>query len=283
MKLNNLLYAFFCIVALFACDPVDKDERFIDVNKTLGDDQNDQKDPNEITSAKRYVLLEDYTGQLCPNCPDAALIIEDLEETWGKYFIPVGIHAGNMAMGPTPGVNVLALRTQEGDEYYNSVGTPDMPAGCINRVGSPEKINKWISLVNGMIGQEAQLWLNVSNEYDEATRSVKVTVNSKGFAAISGKLQLWYIEDGLVGPQLLPNGGSTITYVHNHVFRASVNGTWGEDFSLAKDEMKTITREGVLNASWNADNVSIVAFVYNDSGVLQVTKAPVKPETAVEE
>ena len=70
----------------------------------------------------------------------------------------------------------------------------------------------------------------------------------------------------------MPDGTANHGYIHNHVFRTAVNGSWGDEFSI--DEGQTVKREMRLpvDVLWNVRQLSIVAFVYNESGVLQTTK-----------
>ena len=74
----------------------------------------------------------------------------------------------------------------------------------------------------------------------------------------------------------MPDGPANQEYIHNHVFRAAVNGMWGEDFSV--EEGKTVERimTQALESNWNKEQLSIVVFVYNDSGVQQAAKFQVK-------
>ena len=60
------------------------------------------------------------------------------------------------------------------------------------------------------------------------------------------------------------------------MFRTSVNDAWGDNFSIAKGEEKTATYTLKLDGKWVAENVSIVAFVYNGEGVQQVEKKSIK-------
>lgn len=113
-----------------------------------------------------------------------------------------------------------------------------------------------------------------------------VNVAAKGLSGSNtGKLQLWIVEDNIVAPQSQPDGSMTVEYIHNHVFRASVNGTWGEDLAIAENETKTYTATATLKSYWKPENISIVAFVYNDSGVLQAAKAKLQttPQQSEEE
>ena len=73
--------------------------------------------------------------------------------------------------------------------------------------------------------------------------------------------------------QLMPNGTANTDYVHNHVLRAPVNGLWGESVTVKEGEWNEQYMTLPLEESWNRKMLSIVAFVYNDEGVLQVTRA----------
>lgn len=117
--------------------------------------------------------------------------------------------------------------------------------------------------------------LSATTEYDDNTRTVEININANGVYDITGKLQVWLIEDNIVDKQQMPDGTTNSNYVHNHVFRTAVNGRDGEDFNIAWNEEKTVTNTYVLDESWKPENMSVVAFVYNDSGVQQAVKVPV--------
>ena len=61
-------------------------------------------------------------------------------------------------------------------------------------------------------------------------------------------------------------------YLHQHVFRTAVNGTWGDPFSIHEGEEKDMTFICQIPEAWNADKLAVIAFVYNNQGVQQVTR-----------
>jgi hypothetical protein len=64
--------------------------------------------------------------------------------------------------------------------------------------------------------------------------------------------------------------------MHNHVFRDAINGTWGEDVTLTLGEQKVIEhKDFTLDVAWKPENLSVVAFVYNNDGVLQAAQCEV--------
>lgn len=263
MKLKNNIYNKFAICAaalsLMACSNIDEDDRFIEV------------EPVEV--AKR-VLIEDFTGQRCVNCPNASEMIESLQEQYGaENVIAVGIHSGPFSKTVTN--QPFPLWTETGDYYFNSWGIDAQPTGVIDRKTVSSTYQSWGTIVRDALQASAPLTLDATTSYDEATRTVTINVNAKGVLDVTGKLQLWLTEDNITNIQYMPDGSVNTKYVHNHVFRTAVNGQDREDFSIAWDEEKTVTSTYVLDEAWKAENMSVVAFVYNNSGVQQVVKVPV--------
>ena len=83
------------------------------------------------------------------------------------------------------------------------------------------------------------------------------------------------MEDNIVGPQMMPDGSANFEYVHNHVLRGSINGTWGEQFDVPMGAEKSVSHTATLDSKWKSEDTYIVAFVYNDNGVQQAAKIPV--------
>jgi hypothetical protein len=64
-------------------------------------------------------------------------------------------------------------------------------------------------------------------------------------------------------------------YVHDHVYRANVNGLDGEAVTLSDNVFANFEHSISVKSLWNPANLSVVAFVYNDSGVLQAAETEV--------
>ena len=75
---------------LTACSQIDEGERLIYV---------------EPTEAQRAVLVEDFTGQKCVNCPNATNVLHDILEAYGENnIIPVAIHCGPYGLNTATGL-----------------------------------------------------------------------------------------------------------------------------------------------------------------------------------
>ena len=264
MKIKNLFLGVATAamaMAAASCSNIDEGDRLIYVK------------PAEVG---RAILIEDFTGQRCINCPTGTEIINGIVETYGEdNVIAVGIHSG--PLGFAGNSKTVGLMTDTGNEYYtrwdkeNKMGQPWV---IYNRKTSPDShYNNWAAMVGTIISEKANLSVKIANAYDAATRTLTTTVGADGVnGTVNGKLQVWIVEDGIKALQMMPDGKSNKEYIHNHVFRAAVNGTWGEDVTVKEGETTTKQYSYVLPEAWNADNIAVVAFVYNDGGVENVAK-----------
>lgn len=264
MKIKNLFLGVATAamaMAAASCSNIDEGDRLIYVK------------PAEVG---RAILIEDFTGQRCINCPTGTEIINGIVDTYGEdNVIAVGVHSG--PLGFAGNSKTVGLMTDTGNEYYtrwdkeNKMGQPWV---VFNRKTSPDShYNNWAAMVGTIISEKANLSVKIANAYDAATRTLTTTVGADGVnGTVNGKLQVWIVEDGVKALQMMPDGKSNKEYIHNHVFRAAVNGTWGEDVTVKEGETTTKQYQYVLPEAWNADNIAVVAFVYNDGGVENVAK-----------
>ena len=246
------------LLLLASCTAIPEDERYIYV---------------PLTSSSRAVLIEDFTGQRCVNCPNAAEEIERLKKEYGTdSIIAVGIHSGPLAVYSRG--KVLGLRTEEGDEYYDHWGVEQEPMGLINRRGGLSTVDNWFNLVNEAIKQPTDIYFDFGASCSQdSTLHVYLTVITG--EPIDAKLQLWLTESNITALQMMPDGSANQEYIHNHVFRCSINGTWGEPYQAAQGEIRELEYECKLDAAWKPENLSVVAFIYDDSGVEYVAETHV--------
>ena len=138
---------------LLACDHISEDERLI----------YEKPEP-----AQRVVLIEDFTGQRCSNCPKATEVIEQLQETYGDAIVAVGIHGG--PLGFAGNAKNIGLATETGDAYYNHWGLEYQPIGLVNR-HAPVNYPEWAAAVKEELAKPAPLRLDgiVTTEGDVMT------------------------------------------------------------------------------------------------------------------
>ena len=279
MKKTTILI--YMLSLLGACAPIAKDDYLIEVDTNVpGDDGGDTETPVYYKS----VLIEDFTGQACVNCPDAADVIDGLRDAYGDKIVPVAIHCN--PMGFAGNAKNLGLMTELGKAYGEYWGVATQPVGLVNRVGGLSDRSQWLTAVAAELSQETPLALALDNTYDEETQTACIKVELKANAAVTGKLQVWLVEDGITAMQKTPQSGSGYdrTYVHNHVFRAAVNGAWGDAVSVLPGQAQVVEYTFALTAAnhqayqpdYVPGNCAAVAFVYGSDGVVQAAIGRIK-------
>lgn len=226
----------------------------------------------------KKVLLEDYTGVRCVNCPAAAQIALDLQAQYPERLIVLGVHAGFMS---NPFAGQPNFKTPEGDEWYGYFGFDSNPIGTVNRIPSSGNYGlnsgQWGAAVAAELEKEPVVGISIHNQYDAATRKLTVRADLKKVADINDDLSLvvCLMEDNIVAKQLTPSG-IVDDYVHRHVFRKSLNGTWGESVAF---DASGITKQydALIDEGFDASNCYIIAYVYSnsDKSILQVEEAKI--------
>ncbi|MDY3932657.1 MAG: Omp28 family outer membrane lipoprotein [Muribaculaceae bacterium] len=262
MKIFNKISAIaLACIALTACNEVDPDDRFEEL---------------PAVSCKRTVLLEEFTGQECTNCPDAHRLVANLHEQYGEQLVSVAIHAGQYLEVDIWGNYFQVLKIEpDGDEYAKTWNVAGYPSAVVNRRSGTLSIKEvWTAWIRDEITRESPIELAVKAHIDD-DGNIAIETDVKGLSAVKGKLQLWITESGIKSYQV--DGGKRLTdYEHNHVYRASVNGLWGEDLSLNNGEERVLSHSYTPRDIWVKSNLAVVAFVYTDAdGVLQAAECKV--------
>lgn len=243
------------LLLLTGCDNIEADERLI---------------YQKPEAAQRVVLLEDFTGQRCVNCPKATEMIEQLQQQYGDNIIAVGIHGG--PLGFKGSATLTGLATDVGDEYYNHWKLEYQPVGLVNRHGAVNYTD-WTTMVKEELVKPAPVSLQVRSYLEGNVASIYVKAKATD-GNINGKMQVWLVEDSITAMQLMPDGKANAEYIHNHVLRTPVNGTWGQDFNINEGYTCEFGMTQAIDPSWNLQHLSIVAFAWNDDGVQQAIKEP---------
>ncbi len=263
MKFKSIsLAALSALFAFSACDEIDEADRFEEL---------------PAIQVERCVLLEEFTGQMCTNCPAAHRLVADLQAQYPGQVIAVGIHSGSFGMSEEKFPTVPGLMQPEGDEYAAHWGVDSYPAAVVNRNTASLSSNAWADAVRTELARPSELDLEViANPSPNADApKIDITTNLSTTSNLNGNLQLWVVESGITAFQI-DNGSNIMDYTHNHVFRATVNGTWGEEIPLIPNLPLTFNHSITIKENWKMENLSIVAFYYTEEdGVIQAAQCHV--------
>jgi len=259
----------FILLGIFAsaCDVIE--EPYITGNNDGGQGSFEILDEDfEIENVVQKVLLEEFTGHQCPNCPEGAITAYNLHNFYGDKFITIAYHAGFFAR--TSSEFPTDYRTSEGNALNTEFGVSSYPAGVINRT----KVNSnlvlgnslWPQATDNIIDNTPKLGIEIIHVHDED--NISVTIRLQTFYEIEPlRVCVFITEDNLISPQITPEG-VVDDYEHNHVFRTSLlNETWGIPIFTegANSGLKMSFRiNRNIDASWNTSNLNIVCFAYDE-------------------
>lgn len=264
-----------------SCDVIE--EPYKKDNNSGGNGGGEEPNPGVVV---KHVLLEDYTGVACVNCPTAGQLALDIQERYNHQVIVLGVHAGSMTSLPPTMPTYIDFTTPEGTEWYTNLGLDVNPIGTINRKlnGSTYGYNSpdWEDKVASTLQEEALLEMTPAVEYDNATRELSVEITSRFLAELPDtySLTVCIMEDSIVAAQLTQQGPVS-DYIHRHVFRTTMNGAWGEDINttaIAPEDEIVKSYTTTLNEAYNADQCYIIAYVSNSNTkeILQVVEKKIK-------
>ena len=181
----------------------------------------------------RNVLIEEFTGRKCSNCPDGHKIVNSLSHDNPGRIWAVNIHTGNYS--PT---NYPNLNTSIGNTFMNAFRVSGFPAGVINRTTNAVGREYWVSYAKQQLQQAAEC--NVAGQvlvnHETRTATVNVEVYYTGTSASAENyLTVMMLQDSIIGPQsganYNPEQVINDQYVHMHILRDVVTSTWGDAIS----------------------------------------------------
>ncbi len=233
-------------------------------------------------SGNRVVLLEDYTGVRCVNCPAAAETAHELILTYPDNLVVIGVYAGDQAAAPG-----IDFRTEAGNTWYSTFGITANPKGTVNRTkngnGYEYDSDAWGTKIAEEVALSPSVTFNIKPTYNESNRKLDIDINGVFTQEASGDFYLFagIIEDSIQGKQLFPGNVTNPDYWHCHVFRTPVNGTWGEAFFSGISEPQQEFSKSysiTIDSTYNDNQCYVVSYVYDntDKSILQAGQAKIK-------
>lgn len=255
--------------ALTACDNIDENDRYI---------------PVERPEISRVVLIQEFTGMNCVNCPNGAAVLHNLQEQFPGSVIVVGMHPeNNPNTMPLAGLN---LTSPLATAYYEYFQPNAFPAAMVNGGELMYNTDLWTTSVIEALKIPAAVDLHITTTYDSESRELKADFETVFNQMYSGDLSvlLWVMENDIHGLQMSLGGKVIVDYSHNHVLRGSLNGTWGEQIGQNFVTEQKITGSGsiILNEKWVPENCEVVALVFQ-TGSKTVEQAAVTSVVEPEE
>ena len=242
--------------------------------------------PNNNTNVN--VLLEDYTGHQCGNCPDGAATAKGIADANPGRVIVISEHAGAGGISQYQRVHTpdepeypkynRDFTNEAGLSYATSIpGLPGNPYGLVSRKPATGSSSLWIThgqwqqYVQDILAENnlrANLQM-IANHYDE-TNSIFVHVETEAKSNLSGNYNLVIavlakeIIDWQKNYASFP--ADIEFYEHHNVHIGNVNGIWGEAVFQGETEASSKVRKDytyVIPEKFSGFEYVLVAYLMN--------------------
>ena len=207
--MKQILFFFSLIITCAACTEISP------IVPTLGD---------------RKVLVEEFTGVRCVNCPSGSAELENLKSIYGDRLVVVSVHAGDFS---TPYSDSKSdFRTAEGTALQTWLGEPiGYPTAVVNRKKFSGQQSLQITKSNwaGLIADESKtpslLNFAIEKKYAKDTRDLTITVKLVPTEKLPNdvRLSVFLTENDISDSQETPQGKKS-DYKHQHVLRRVLSG-----------------------------------------------------------
>ena len=220
-----------------------------------------------VTFTGKTVLVKDFTGARCSNCPGAAEQAHNLQHQLDEdHIFILSVHAGGLAQ---PVGQFPDFLTEEGNTWYgsntaNPLFTVDHVALTADHTWTIDRLDTPLS---DALGEDQSFEVRITSNYNDATRRLEVTSEALAATGLDGDVfvTVCLVEDNIVGWQLLP-GGVDREYVFRNVFRGTLNGADGElvtNGSVFVNDAFTTTCSMELDPAYNADQCYVLTYIYD--------------------
>ena len=217
--LLRFLLPLFALILFHSCDSVERPDRW-------------REDPHAIVP-QRNVLLVDFTGQRCSNCPAAADLVHSLTAgAAGARIIPVAVHGGPLALQSQS--SPVGLANDDSRRLTDSAAVSSWPMGSVDHAGRGALLrpaawnNALAERLTVDVDLPAQQSLLAAAQVTLPARTFTYALQPRHLTRADGTpdldtyLHLWLVEDSVVAPQILADGTENARYVHRHVLRLNL-------------------------------------------------------------
>ncbi len=247
-------------------------------------------DPGNTTptnTRKRIVLVEEFSGVRCVNCPAGSQDLEKLVALYPGQLAVVSIHAGFFS-NPYP-ENRYDFRTPEGNGLLNLLGQPlGYPSAVINRRKFEGEADlqlgrsQWPGFIAEELAKVPAFDVRLASVFSVQSRELRVEVDvarlDNSVAAPDLRLSVFIVENNIADAQLTPEGKRE-DYLHKYVLRKALTAFDGTPVGQDLQTASSVRRSYVFTfpSAWKAESCRLIAFVHRSGASWEVLQATEKP------
>ncbi|MDR0508199.1 MAG: Omp28-related outer membrane protein [Dysgonamonadaceae bacterium] len=225
--------------------------------------------------ANKNVILEEFTGVTCVNCPDGHRIANEIIASHPHRVFSINIHQGGFAL---PSGSLPDFRTEFGDALAQQSQISGYPAGTVNRRIFPAYSNteelmrsNWAAATDIVFAEPSCVNIAAQSTIDFNTRQLVVNVEvyyTSNSAVSTNSINVALLQSNVLAPQsgMASNPAQIVgeLYRHNHILRHLLTEQWG-------DEVNTTTAGTFISRQYTysiPENIREVPCVLEDLDVV---------------
>jgi hypothetical protein len=246
----------------------------------------------------KVVLVEEFSGVRCPNCPKGHAETENLIAAHPNQVIGVTLHVNenrDPLTHPYNFANAQDFQTAEATAIEADFAQyTSMPCALIDRVkfageSAPAvmNFNNWASDVSTRLAVATPVNLKMTNSWDATTRTIKsrVEVHYTSAVSVTQNISLMIAEDSIVNPQynaasLKPSKIDTFYTHHHNILRKMITPAGGLPIAYEKSKGRVVIyffEMANVPTLWKEDYINLIAFVHNSGSSAEVVQSIEKP------
>ena len=228
------------------------------------------------------ILIEEYTGHRCTNCPKGHKALNDIKTMMGDTVVLLAIHAKKLSEPDTIntdcniGYHINDYRTEAGNNYAELFVPGGIPAAVFNRteingIYAQNETANWADIAKEIERTPADLAIQIIPVFNKKQDTVFIFVKTTLLNTLNANMNLCVLlsESGIVSPQR--NSDPTIgtvpdicEYTHNHMLRENISPILGSALRISAAEESQLNVYALpVSSKWIISHCDIVAFVYD--------------------
>ncbi len=208
------------------------------------------KEKTEVApdSFTKKAVLEEFTGEWCPHCPDGAAIIRQIENAYPGKFFAISYHISD------------PFQVGDGNFFDGLFNQYGYPGGVVNRNGMAGSRQYWESNVAQSLTETPNCGLKIETSVNGD--KMDVTVKYAGTEDFDAFLSAMLIEDNVLESSPDAQEGAPAGYKHPDMFRKMLTDRMGDSISVKKGKIQSVSFNDVNLSRFDKSNVYVVAFIH---------------------
>ena len=275
--MRKVLLAASCVVMLASCE---EKAPVINFGEPIAQDTTFVL-PTVPAAEKHNVLVEEFTGQSCSNCPAAHELLTEIQHAHepGRVNV-IGLYFEGITQTRPPHDAKYDFRHPQAKLIATDIysGVSAIPAGGVERVanGGSIKLDKsvWTSTIDTRLNVPSPVNLKIESEYNstDSIASIRATLVYTSKVDFPHNISIVVVEDSIIDKQEYPSThpvhpGYDEAYLFTNVFRGMVTSAPYGDPVLTSVTAKEPGRAFIKNFKYkltnalNPANCRVIAFI----------------------